>query len=203
MPAVFHALDRISRVHLDYLIRLLLDRWSLDPKVAASANEGFRRLPRRRLTTLLEIVGESTRRMVNDLVRQPSADDQTLMRKVREAAIRRDGRGLQSIRRERGFSEAVADALTSNLDDDAAAFLLHFSTSGNARFLRQMLGRLLRWRSFGRLNEAQQRLVLQTPATQRMASVAMLERIKDACKPPLHPLVVRMISEKYRAATTL
>jgi len=203
VPAVFHALDRISRVHLDYLIRLLLDRWSLDPKVAASANEGFRRLPRRRLTTLLEIVGESTRRMVNDLVRQPSADDQTLMRKVREAAIRRDGRGLQSIRRERGFSEAVADALTSNLDDDAAAFLLHFSTSGNARFLRQMLGRLLRWRSFGRLNEAQQRLVLQTPATQRMASVAMLERIKDACKPPLHPLVVRMISEKYRAATTL
>lgn len=199
VPAVFHALDRISRVHLDNLIRILLDKWALDPAVAAAANERFGRLRGRRLTTLLEIVSASTRDLLKDLVRQLPADP-TLMRKIRDAAMRRDGRRLQSMWGESRFSEAVADALTSNLDDDTAAFLLRFSTGGNGRFLRDMLGRLLRWRSFRQLNEAQQRLVLQTPVTSRMATVAMLERIKDACKADLHPLVVRMISEKCRAA---
>lgn len=202
VPALFQALDRISgRQHRDDLIRLLLDRWSIDPDVKRRATEGFNKLPRRKLTALLGILSARTRTMVETFIRDAPKRNKDLSRRVRTAAVAGDRRYFQTARRDEQLSDAVAEVFAGEIDDSASVFLIGVFTDANNHFLRLLLRKLLKRRLFERLSESRQRLILESPITQRLASNEMLEQIKDSCNANMRPLVLRMIEKNFRNAT--
>ncbi|MEN3368697.1 MAG: molecular chaperone DnaK [Verrucomicrobiota bacterium] len=199
VPALFQALLRIrSRTLVDQLVFRLLDEWYCDPEVAQKVNEGHQRLQSPKVYE--KLTNQSTRNLVASLGRGAPARKRNLTLDVREAAVKRNESYLLSLQRNEALCNAIADALVSNVDDLAAALLIDFSTKGNERFRRILLGQLLRRHLFKRLNVSRQRLILEWPITKQMASIQMLERILEECEAELHPFVNRMIFEKNQAA---
>ena len=201
VPALFQALRRIrSRTLLDKLVFRLLDQWYLDPDVARKVNEGYKGYKKLRSPNIYANLTIETRQLVDDLSHRDPRDS-NLIRKVQEAAVKRDGSYLLSLRRNEPLGDAIAYILASNdVDDSSAAFLLECSTKGSAHFVRLLLERILKCGPFKKLDESRQRQILEWPITKRVASILMLERILEGCKPALHPFVTRMIFEKNQAA---
>jgi hypothetical protein len=199
VPALFQALPRISsRMRVDELVFRLLDDWYRNPEVARKVNDGQQRL--RSPKIYANLVREETRILVDGLRGGAPARNGDLTRSVREAAVRRDQPYLLSLKRDEALCNAIAHILLSNVDDLAAKFLIDFSTNGNERFRRHLVGQLLRQGQFGRLNASRKRLILESPITKQMASIQMLEKILEGCETELRPFVDRLIFQKSRTA---
>jgi molecular chaperone DnaK (HSP70) len=198
VPALFQALPRIRSVMLlNNLVFRLLDEWYGDPEVARKVIEKRQRLRNPKIFSRLL---HGTLDLVDGLDRGATTRDINLTRKIHQAAIKRDDSYMRSLRYYEQLGNAIADVLVNGIDDEAAAFLIDFSTRGNERFRRRLLQQLLWRNSFRKLNASCQRLILEWPSTKQLASIRMLQGILGDCPLDLRTFVDRMISEKNQAA---
>lgn len=195
VPVLFIALFCIrGRTLLNKLVFRLLDEWCNESEVARKVNEKRQWL---RNPKIYNRLWSETLNLVDHLDGGAPYLDINLIQKVEEAAIKQDQSYMLSLHRYKQLGSAIAEVLMNSVDDSAAAFLIEHSTSGNEHFRRQLVEKLLRRHSFKKLSASCQRLVLQWPVTEQMASIKMLKGILEDCKPELRVLVYRMISQKY------